>query len=272
MRKTYLAKRNALLSSREISWGVTVGAVFALVLVLRFFAPNFFWKTVSPLYAVSGAAAASTHGFFSIFGDAAALTAKNESLTQQNAALASENRALTKQLAAFGAIAQSGSASGVFAGVVARPPESPYDTLMLAAGAKDGVTVGMEAFGVGGTPIGVVSSVLGDFSQVTLWSAPGLATSGWVGHANTPLTIIGSGGGTLRASVPRSANIGVGDIVYVPGPGMLPIGTVARTDGDSLSPSITLRITPAVNPFSIGWVDLRATGITMPILATSTTP
>ena len=38
-------------------------------------------------------------------------------------------------------------ASGILAGVVARPPESPYDTLVLAAGKNAGVTLGMEVFG-----------------------------------------------------------------------------------------------------------------------------
>ena len=59
--------------------------------------------------------------------------------------------------------------SGIIAGIVARPPASPYDTLVLSAGSEEGVTLGMEAFGAGGVPLGVVSSVLANFSRVTLF-------------------------------------------------------------------------------------------------------
>ena len=121
----------------------------------------------------------------------------------------------------------------------------------------------MEAFATGGVPIGVVSSVFADFSQVTLFSAPSMVTHGWVGPSNVPLTIEGAGGGVMNASLARSAGISVGDIVFGPGPGALPIGSVTRIDIDPLAPGVTLHIIPALNLFSVTWVILRDTGKTL---------
>ena len=131
---------------------------------------------------------------------------------------------------------------------------------MPAEGGRAGVARGMEAFGAGGVPIGVISSVLADFSRVTLFSAPNMTVNGWVGRANLPLIIRGAGAGVMNASVPRSAGVTAGDTVFAPGPGMLPIGSVVRVESDPSSPSVTLRIMPALNLFSIAWVAVRDTG------------
>lgn len=270
MKKTFLAKRNALFSSANFSWGIVALICALLVLFVRLFAPNFFWQVFTPVFHSADALAAQGHSFLNSFGDTAALALKNEQLTNENAALASENEALARRVADISALSGSQAAEGIIAGVVARPPESPYDTLVIAAGSDAGVVIGQEVFGAGGVPLGVISSVLADFSRATLFSAPGVATSGWVGDASVPITIFGAGAGALNASVARSANIAIGDMVFVPGPGRLPLGSVARVESDPSSPSATLRIQPALNPFSVTWVLVRTTGAPLLLSATST--
>lgn len=271
MKKTFLAKRNKLLSSADVSWGVLALACVIILLFVRIIAPNFFWHAFAPVFRSADNLSAKSHSFFQNFGDTAALAVRNEKLQNENIALENENQTLSQKLANISALFNSEKVStGILAGIVARPPESPYDTLLLAVGKNEGVVIGQEAFGDGGVPVGVVSSVLADFSRVTLFSAPNTSTAGWVGHANIPITIFGVGGGAMNASTARSAGIAVGDIVYVPGPGMLPIGNVARIDSDSSSPSITLRIQPTLNIFSISWVLLRGTVPAQLISATST--
>jgi cell shape-determining protein MreC len=242
-----------------------------LALLLRLLAPNFFWHVITPVFRVSEAISTESGALLMSFSNATQLAARNEELVNENAALANENMMLMKNSAEVSALLGGGNASGIVAGVVARPPESPYDTLVLATGSNGGVTLGMEAFGSSGVPIGVVSSVLDDFSRVTLFSAPGVSTSVWVGQASTPLIIRGSGAGAMNASAARAAGIAVGDIVFAPGPGQLPIGSVVRVDSDPLSPSVTLRIMPAENPFKIAWVLLRATGV-VPMEFATTAP
>ncbi len=260
MKRTFLAKRNALVSSANLSWGALALAGAIFLLLLRLLAPNFFWQVFTPVFRVSDTLALEIRTFFNSFGDTAALALQNEKLMNENAALANENHALLQKTASISGLIPD--ARGIIAGIVARPPSSPYDTLVLSAGSEAGVALGMGVFGEGGVPLGVVSSVLAGFSRVTLFSAPGMIVSGWVGRTNTPITVTGAGAGVLSASIARSAGIASGDTIFAPGPGMLPIGVVARVDSDPASPSVTLRITPALNVFSIAWVTVRDTGTT----------
>jgi cell shape-determining protein MreC len=271
MKKISLAKRNSLLSSAGFSWGVSALVFACIVLFVRILAPDFFWYAFSPVFRSADSFSAKSHSFLQSFNNAATLAEKNEQLQSENATLADENQVLIQKIANITGLSDAQTTiKGILAGVVARPPESPYDTLVLSAGSNEGVTFGMEAFGAGGVPIGVVSTVLADFSRVTLFSAPNTNTSGWVGHTNIPVTLFGAGAGAMNASIARSANIVVGDMVFVSGPGLLPIGVVTRVDSNSSSPSVTLRIQPAINPFSISWVVLRDTGTALLIAATST--
>ncbi|MBU6490989.1 rod shape-determining protein MreC [Patescibacteria group bacterium] len=273
MRKIFSAKRNALLSLANFSWG-TLALAFALcALLVRLVAPNLFWQVFAPTFRVADTFAGEIRFLSDSLGNAAALSLQNDNLAKENAALADENKTLLKKVndvsALLGFSAPQKGDPGILAGVLARPPESPYDTLVLAAGKSTGVVRGMEAYGAGGVPLGIVTDVLDDFSRATLFSAPGMLTYGWVGaHATIPVTITGAGAGTMNASVPRSAGIVVGDSVFVPGPGMLPIGSVTRVDSDPSSPSVTLRILPLLNPFSVTWVVIRNVGTSL--VATST--
>ena len=265
MKKTFLAKRNALFSSTDISWGAYALIFAVLMLCLRFLAPNLFWHAFAPAFRAADALAAQSHAFLQSFSDAAILAAQNEQLSEENAALIRENQTLLKRTVDLEALlgspeSASAGVSGILAGILARPPESPYDTLVLAAGSNTGVVLGMGAFAAGGVPIGVVSEVTADFSRGTLFSSPSVRTSGWVGQADLPLTIIGEGAGAMSATIARGESVIEGDKVFASGPGMLPIGTVVRIDSDPSTPSMTLRIMPAQNLFSIAWVMLRDTG------------
>jgi len=265
MKKTFLARRNKLLSSTNISWGVWALLCVSVFFILRLLAPNFLLHIFAPLYHATDTVASVSNTFISGFGNIAVLSKKNEQLTEENIALTNENNALIQKektlMALINSPVESGkSVSGILAGIVARPPESPYDTLILSVGSNTGVTLGQEAFGPGGVPLGIVSSVLPDFSRVTLFSAPGVVTNGWVGDNTLQLILQGVGAGAFSATVSRTAGINLGDIVFIPGPGALPVGSVTRIDSDESAPSVTLRITPALNIFSITWVILRDTG------------
>ncbi|MFA5744934.1 MAG: rod shape-determining protein MreC [Candidatus Paceibacterota bacterium] len=260
MKRTFLSKRNALFASTGISWNVGVLFFALIVLFVRLLMPNLFWIAFTPLFKSANALSAQSHFFLQHFSDAAALASKNEQLMSENASLASENQALSQKISSISAIKDV--STGILAGVVARPPESPYDTIVIAAGSDNGVSVGMEVFGSGGVPVGVVSTITDNFSRATLFSSPNMNTLGWVGRNSMTLSIVGAGAGSMNATVSRSADIVVGDIVFVPGPGMLPIGTVTRVDSDSSSPSVALRIQPILNPFSLSWVLVRDTGMT----------
>ena len=265
MKKTFLVRRNAVLSSGNLSWGLVALLFAGLLFLIRFLAPNIFWSLATPVLRVAGTVGFESQSLVAPFENAHTLAIRNEQLTTDNALLASENETLSQKLAAVTGLSSASSsqtAPGILAGVLARPPESPYDTLLVSAGSSTGVSKGMEAFGEGEVPLGVVSAVFKNVSRVTVFSSPGMTTQGWIGHGSVPATIIGAGGGAMNIVLPRSANIVVGDTVFVPGPGMLPVGTVSQIDSDPSSPSVTVHVLPVLNLFSVTWIKIRDTGTT----------
>ncbi|MBU6214680.1 rod shape-determining protein MreC [Patescibacteria group bacterium] len=270
MKKTFLTRRNALLAPGSFSRGKYALAFVLLLLAIRLAAPNFFWKLFAPVLRTSEALASESHKLLSSFGDRAALALQNEQLQRENAELALENQSLlqkTSDLQTLFGVPGGLSAAPIPVDVLAHPPESPYDTLLVAGGTRTGLKLGMTAFALAnatssmGVPVGVVSTVTADFARITLYSSPGVQTSAWVGSLHTPLSLVGAGAGALIASVARAANVSVGDTVF--GLGMAPLGKVVRIDSDPTSPSMTLRVMPAANPFSITEMLVRDTGASL---------
>jgi cell shape-determining protein MreC len=244
------------------SWGVAALAFAALALVVRLLFPGIFLSALAPMIGLGNRFSAAGYGVYAAFADTAALAARNQKLFEENSALSAENRALLERQKSLNELLgdSADAPAGISAGVVARPPASGYDALVVAAGTDAGVALGMEAFGRGGVPVGLVTGVTPSFSRVTLFSAPEMRTEGWIGDEHAPVTLLGNGAGGFSAVVPRSSGAAAGDLAYLPGPGALPAGTVARVDGDAAAPMEVLRVVPALNPFSITWVTLRATG------------
>lgn len=266
-----------LLSRAQFTWGAFALLFAVAALVLRVVAPGLFFTAAAPLERESTAVA---HAVRSIMpGSGASLLSRNDSLVSENAALAAENRMLVQKNADLMGLLNATSSvprvKGIVAGVLAAPPEDPYGALMLGAGKTSGITVGMEAFGNQGVPVGTVSAVLDAQARVTLFSAPGQKMNAWVGQKQLPVVLVGAGAGAFSASVPSTAAIAVGDAVYAPGPGALPVGEVTRIDRTPSAPSARLQIAPAANPFSLAWVVLRQGTQSLQgalSCATSTTP
>ncbi len=255
MKKTFLAKRNAWLSPSGVSWGAGALLFVLALLLVRILFPGFVLEITAPVFGVGDWIAGEVQNLSSGFDSNAGLARANAELLAQNEALSLENRTLVEQGADTAKLmAPMNSAHDVIAGVILRPPESPYDTLVIGAGSAEGIAQGREVFGPGGVPLGTISSVSTDDSRVTLFSATGVQTPAWVGSTRIPLNLIGSGGGTFVATVPRTAPIAVGDLVLVGAPGAIPIGSVTRIDTDSSSPTLSLRIVPAINLFSLTWM------------------
>lgn len=273
MKRTFLARRNALLSPGGFSAGLIAVAFAVSVVALRFLLPDAFLAATTPFARMGTTISSYVDTLTSGFQSTAALSETNETLMRENAALTIENRALSEKVADLTALLGSGgpAVQGIVAGVLTRPPFSPYDTYVLSAGAGDGVSEGMGAFGPGGIPLGIVSTVTTHFSRLTLYSAAGMLVPGWIGRDRLPVTLRGEGGGTFSVEIPRSASVSAGDIVYMSAPGAVPIGTVAKMGGELSDPSLELAIQPILNPLSITWVLLREGGPSF-YFSTSTSP
>ncbi|MDO8678136.1 MAG: rod shape-determining protein MreC, partial [Acidobacteriota bacterium] len=104
----------------------------------------------------------------------------------------------------------------ILSGVLLRPPQTPYDTLVIDAGTAEGVAL-RDAVSAGGiVVVGTVSQVYAHASRVTLYSAPGEKYDALL-KGSIPLAVEGQGGGSLQARLPAGTPVAVGDAALLPG-------------------------------------------------------
>lgn len=104
----------------------------------------------------------------------------------------------------------------ILAFVRARPPHTPYDTLILDAGESEGVSVGALVVSRDSVVLGTISKVSEHNAQALLFSAPDRESLVVIGPARTEATAIGRGGGNFEALIPRGVEVSVGDAVVMP--------------------------------------------------------
>ncbi len=234
--------------------------IVVIITVARVVFPNAFVSAFTPLWKSGDAAAASVGAVGTFFTDKQMLAQKVESLQQETGALMNENSALKARLEDLTRLVgtRTEPAPGVLAGVLARPPVSPYDVLVVDRGTRHGVNSGAFVYGAGGVPLGTIAAATENSSRVLLYSSPGKETAGWIGEAKIAVSIKGQGSGAFYAEVPRETGVVVGDQVYVAGPGALPVGAVISIDANPAATEVRVRIRPVVNPFSITWVTVSS--------------
>jgi cell shape-determining protein MreC len=148
----------------------------------------------------------------------------------------------------------------ILGAVLMRPPATPYDTLVIDAGASEGVAEG-DYVSAGGTMlVGTVSEAYTHAARVKLFSAPGeqydgvLQLSGPLGGA-LPLTVEGQGGGSMRAQVPAGTAVFSGDTVLIPGI----MGGFAARVSHAEQPEgsfVTIYLQLPADPFALRFVEV----------------
>jgi cell shape-determining protein MreC len=100
----------------------------------------------------------------------------------------------------------------VSARVIARPPHTHFDSLIIDQGSNAGVVAGdsVTAFGV---MVGSVSSVSSGTAVVQLTSSPGATRDFELGEPRAVVVAEGKGGGSFEALVPRDVALSIGDVV-----------------------------------------------------------
>jgi cell shape-determining protein MreC len=257
-RRSYLTtpNRGGLFSSFGRLFAAVVAVIVLLLFVLRLVSPDTFTSFARPLFKVGNVLTSKVDGV--VGGSRTELAEDRERLMRELEASKLEKATLIARVADYERLlgTRTEGHGGILAGVLAHPPVSPYDVLIVDQGAGSGVRVGATALGPGGIPVGTVSSVDEKTSRVTFFSSTGQVTEGWAGTTRIPVKLTGTGAGGFDAEIPGTAGALVGDEVYVPGPGALPIGSIVEVVTDPSSPSVVLHIRPYVNPFSITWVTI----------------
>ncbi len=240
---------------RNGSWRIAF--VFLALLVLFYFAPPRFLKEGAATVALPfwrarlwvGDRFAALFGFFSsrqkLLTELQFLkeeVAAREQAVRERAALLDENTALKEERRR-----SPNTQAVLIAAVLATPPRSPYDSVILDAGARDGVSLGDEVSG-GGVLVGRISEVLAQTSVVSLFSSPGSRVSLILVHNDIALSVEaeGQGAGALLARLPREVSLAEGDAAHLSDYPFAPFAHIAAIVASETSPFKNVYITSLV--------------------------
>jgi len=172
------------------------------------------------------------------------LQARVQKLRQEN-----KKRRLTVEAGFFGSSSVPDDYTG--ASVIARPPLSPYDTLLIDTGSDSEAEVGSPVWWPPGVYLGKVREVRTRSALVTLVSAPNQRHSGRVD--NTTIKTVGRGGGKIQAVVPEQLSVSTSSQVVSDRYGLV-YGSVEALQPGSLSSQKRLLIQPVVPASVIEYV------------------
>ncbi|HEX8994044.1 MAG TPA: rod shape-determining protein MreC [Candidatus Paceibacterota bacterium] len=256
-------KRKRTQQNARLLWSIIFFFALASVLVpLRRPLVGALWRVFPSLDRVGGALAHAGSYVTAPWVNGEALRAQNAELLSQLAdaqmraadrdTLAAENMELKILLGRprFGS-------DIVRAGVIARPPQLPYDTLMIDAGEEDAVNTGDVVWsGDGSIVIGTVSDVYATSARVVLFSSAGVTHEGFL-RGSVPVTVVGMGGGSLSVRIPGGVDVSVGDQIEFPGIEGGISETVASIDTQEGSAFKTLYLHLPINIFYVHSVDIQ---------------
>lgn len=161
-----------------------------------------------------------------------------------------ENLALKERLG------RNGDGQTTIARVIAKPPRSFYDTLVIDVGSKQGITGGENVLYGDAIMIGEISEVSEKTSKVRLFSSSGENISVTIGKHSVPAVAVGLGGGNFEIKIPRDTHIALGDNILVPS--LMPhfLGVVEYIESKESDPFERILFKSPISPLEIEIVEI----------------
>ncbi|MCK6462207.1 MAG: rod shape-determining protein MreC [Candidatus Pacebacteria bacterium] len=243
MTKTYLQDKGRKKNRKAKVWAYLLIAV----IVSGVYLDSVRWalvKTVSTVsypFVFAGKTVSSKLGFVSYpFKSKGEMLREIEYLESRNAELESQLllaetfREENEELKSF--LGQTNNREYILGSVVFRPPQSPYDVIIVDAGSENGVAVGMRAVAYSNIMVGSVAEVLPKTSKIRLISFTGQETGVLIGDSGVPATAAGIGGGNMEIRIPSSVSASTSDKIITGGSFPLLVGAAEKIEADDLSP------------------------------------
>jgi cell shape-determining protein MreC len=141
--------------------------------------------------------------------------------------------------------------------ILTKPNRSPYDTIIIDAGADEGLSVGMPVFANAVTPIGEINTVYPNESLVTLYSSPGQTTEAVLDGSNATVELLGRGGGNFEMTVPLDLPTDNGTNVVLPNTQSEIVAIVEDVISLPTDPVKKVILRSPINIQSLKWVEVR---------------
>lgn len=176
-------------------------------------------------------------------------TYKAQLLELQN--LRDENTKLRTELSYI-----ANPADVIVAGVLAKPSQSLYNSLIIDQGSKNGIVAGQLVVTQGTVGLGKVSSVSANTATVELFSGPQFDTNLVMKNQNITVPAKGKGGGNFEIHIPREIVVTDGDILALPEHPNVSIGVVKSIIFDPRDPFQTVLARTPVNIQELNFVEV----------------
>ncbi len=256
MKMTYLRTNKNNFGLRSSILTILIICLVAIVILIQYLKPQIFPTLFSSIatpfwrieFAVESGALLSNNR----------LLDQNESLrrqlTEAEVRLLSIKSVEDENIELKSLMNRSSTTPQTLAAVLARPPLSTYDVIIIDLGINDDISTSSRVYGLGNIPIGQIFEINKNTSKVLLFSSPGQKYEVFVGPNNTPATAIGRGGGQYEAEVSRGANIIEGDSITIPSINSRPIGKITTVESNPSEMFETILFAPPINIFNLKWV------------------
>ena len=222
-----------------------------------------------PVLVVGNSVGGKFNNFGAYFASKSSLSLQNESLQSQlkdeetrilnyNTVLA-ENESLKEIMGRIDT-----KKNMVLAGILSKPNQSPYDTLVLDAGTAEGIKTGDMVFAFGNIPMGYIAEAYTNSSKATLFSNAGektqaIVTTATAGQAdkNIFFELVGRGGGNFEMVLPRDITLQKGDLVTMPGINPYTLAIVETVISDPRDPFTKALLVSPVNVQELKFIEVE---------------
>lgn len=217
-------------------------------------------QAAAPLWRGGDNSAQYAATFFSLLQSKQDLVKENRELKERvsemrtKEVVAKELRAENNRLKSL--LDRSGGRDAIGAVILAHPPQSPYDTLVVDVGREHDVQTGDRVYAHGDISIGEIVAVNKRSSIVELFSTQGRITEVRIGPEAISGSAEGQGGQNFLISLPRDISIEEGAVISAPDIGVSVLGVVSHVAKDENSPFQKILFTSPVHVQNISWVTI----------------
>jgi cell shape-determining protein MreC len=256
-----ISRRRYNTTGRWIFFSLFVVVVIVFGMWFREQSSEIVGKFGRPLLMSTTRALHSTVFIGSLFGNTATLVRERDSLRDRAAMLESENTMLkvaSNYDDAIQKVINTEHSEDVVASIISRPNFTPYDSLLIDKGTRDGVRDGAVVYRDGNTAVGFIRHAYESLSHVVLFSTAGVETLVYLPATNILVQALGMGGGTIRLTIPQGVVVHEGDIATYPTLSPSPIGRIQSISTTPTNPDAFAFITLPDIPFSMFAVRVSA--------------
>lgn len=200
-------------------------AVLIVVFLLGFgiygLSRDFIQTMASPVWKAENFVSRSLGTFTGFFKSRHTLETENRVLHEKIKSLELERSFLSARLSQeeviYDIMGRTVVSGGTLTTVLSRPPQTPYDLLVVDIGEGEGVYVGDTVSTPEGVLLGTIVEVSSSSSKVRLYSSGGVETAAYLERDNIPVTLVGAGGSNFKIRVSREVSVERGDRVLSSG-------------------------------------------------------